>query len=70
MVSDVWVAGRQLLSEGEMTSLGLGLPWADRTKAWAARLANRSMNPVNSSIPNADPAELANSRRWHKLVGP
>jgi 5-methylthioadenosine/S-adenosylhomocysteine deaminase len=38
LVSDVWVAGRQLLSEGEMTRLD----WpavADRTKAWAARLA-------------------------------
>jgi 5-methylthioadenosine/S-adenosylhomocysteine deaminase len=38
LVSDVWVAGRQLLSEGEMTRLD----WpavADRTKAWASRLA-------------------------------
>jgi 5-methylthioadenosine/S-adenosylhomocysteine deaminase len=37
MVSDVWVAGRQLLSDGEMTRLD----WpgvADRTRAWAARL--------------------------------
>jgi 5-methylthioadenosine/S-adenosylhomocysteine deaminase len=38
IVSDVWVAGRQLLSEGEMTRLD----WpavADRAQAWAARLA-------------------------------
>jgi 5-methylthioadenosine/S-adenosylhomocysteine deaminase len=37
MVSDVWVAGRQLLAEGEMTRLD----WpdvADRAQAWAARL--------------------------------
>jgi 5-methylthioadenosine/S-adenosylhomocysteine deaminase len=38
MVSDVWVAGRQLLSDGEMTRLD----WptvADRTRSWAARMA-------------------------------
>jgi len=37
IVSDVWVAGRQLLSEGEMTRLD----WpavADRTQAWGVRL--------------------------------
>lgn len=38
IVSDVWVAGRQLLSDGEMTRLD----WpgvADRSRSWAARLA-------------------------------
>jgi 5-methylthioadenosine/S-adenosylhomocysteine deaminase len=37
IVSDVWVAGRQLLSGGELTRLD----WADtaaRSKAWAARM--------------------------------
>jgi 5-methylthioadenosine/S-adenosylhomocysteine deaminase len=39
MVSDVWVAGRQLLSDGEMTRLD----WpavAERANAWAGRLRN------------------------------
>jgi len=36
-VSDVWVAGRQLLSDGEMTRLDWAAV-ADRTQAWAARL--------------------------------
>jgi 5-methylthioadenosine/S-adenosylhomocysteine deaminase len=39
MVSDVWVAGRQLLSDGEMTRLD----WpgvAERADAWAGRLRN------------------------------
>jgi 5-methylthioadenosine/S-adenosylhomocysteine deaminase len=40
IVSDVWVAGRQLLSGGELTRLD----WSDvarRSQAWAARLATR-----------------------------
>jgi 5-methylthioadenosine/S-adenosylhomocysteine deaminase len=40
IVSDVWVAGRQLLSGGELTRLD----WADvagRSAAWAARMAAR-----------------------------
>jgi 5-methylthioadenosine/S-adenosylhomocysteine deaminase len=40
IVSDVWVAGRQLLSGGELTRLD----WADvagRSAAWAARMALR-----------------------------
>ena len=40
IVSDVWVAGRQLLSGGELTRLD----WSDvagRTQAWAARMAAR-----------------------------
>jgi 5-methylthioadenosine/S-adenosylhomocysteine deaminase len=40
IVSDVWVAGRQLLSGGELTRLD----WADvagRSAAWAARIAAR-----------------------------
>jgi 5-methylthioadenosine/S-adenosylhomocysteine deaminase len=39
-VSDVWVAGRQLLSGGELTRLD----WPDvaaRSAAWAARMATR-----------------------------
>jgi 5-methylthioadenosine/S-adenosylhomocysteine deaminase len=40
IVSDVWVAGRQLLSGGELTRLD----WSDvagRSQAWAARMAAR-----------------------------
>ena len=40
IVSDVWVAGRQLLSGGELTRLN----WSDvagRSQAWAARMAAR-----------------------------
>lgn len=40
IVSDVWVAGRQLLSVGELTRLD----WSDvahRSQAWAARMAAR-----------------------------
>lgn len=40
IVSDVWVAGRQLLSGGELTRLD----WSDvaaRTQTWAARMAAR-----------------------------
>jgi 5-methylthioadenosine/S-adenosylhomocysteine deaminase len=37
IVSDVWVAGRQLVSSGEMTRLDWAAV-ADRTKSWAARL--------------------------------
>ncbi len=40
MVSDVWVAGRQLLSGGELTRLD----WSDvarRSRAWATRMAER-----------------------------
>ena len=40
MVSDVWVAGRQLLSGGELTRLD----WSDvarRSQAWVARMAER-----------------------------
>ncbi len=37
IVSDVWVAGRQLLSEGELTRLDWAAV-ADRTQAWASRL--------------------------------
>jgi len=40
IVSDVWVAGRQLLSGGELTRLD----WSDvaaRSAAWAARMTAR-----------------------------
>jgi hypothetical protein len=37
MVSDVWVAGRQLLSEREMTRLDWAAV-AERAGAWARRL--------------------------------
>jgi 5-methylthioadenosine/S-adenosylhomocysteine deaminase len=40
IVTDVWVAGRQLLSGGELTRLD----WADvarRSAAWAVRMAAR-----------------------------
>jgi len=40
IVTDVWVAGRQLLSGGELTRLD----WPDvarRSAAWAARMAAR-----------------------------
>ena len=37
IVSDVWVAGRQLLSDGEMTRLDWAAV-ADRNQAWASRL--------------------------------
>jgi hypothetical protein len=37
MVSDVWVAGRQLLSDREMTRLDWAAA-AERARAWAERL--------------------------------
>ena len=44
LVSDVWVAGRQLLADGEMTRLDWPAA-ADRAKSWAARLTTGVPNP-------------------------
>ncbi len=40
MVSDVWVAGRQLLSDGNIDPLGLGRAWRRAPDAWAERMNN------------------------------
>ena len=75
LVSDVWVAGRQLLCRGTIDPPGLARRSPARSPGTLEPLdMTREIHPMNSPGGNADPAELAKfaalAKRWWDPNGP